>query len=1274
MAGTSGNAASVTFEVTTPTLASTRAVGDGNTATKLYVGVYEYQNGELAGPLDVSLIDDKTVTFTDRVATVNLALVKNKKYSVVFWAETQDNTEAMFDIDWQGRELTLKSELYANQEKYDAFWAQEDIEINGAISKTVMLTRPFAQLNIGTSDKAQADAAGVVVGETQVVVKGVYNTFNLQTGEASGAADVTYAMAAIDDIESENFPAHTDPVQSYLSLNYLLMTADKSTIDVAFSYMDKEDETAYEMSFTSVPVQRNYRTNIYGTLLTNSANYTVEILPGFGQNGEEDAANIVYAKTAEEVAAALTADEENIEVRLLNDIELPITSLGTQTGGSGEYKLGSENTENITIDLGGKKLTITTTYWSVLGAKNDNALFTIKNGTMTSSQVSGTWNSYDLDFANCNYAIENVIFEKAIAFTSGAEKNISVKDVTINETHDYYGMWISAKGQVVDIENLTINSAGRGIKIDEEYVKEKTAKVTMNVNNLAVKSEKKAAIVVKSVEGAEITLANVDLSGVKADGLYAVWVDEDSKDYADKVSVTGGFVKVEGAENNAETNPFLVENGTVELPAGTFVMPTAVANGLTIVGATDGTTVLDMTGANPSYNKNLTFENVTINVSTKLYHGMQHTSGLTYNNCVINGTLFLYSTAEFNDCTFNVEGDNYNVWTYGSTEATFNGCRFNCDGKSVLVYNEGGNGSVITMNRCSFIANQAVEGKSAVEIDSSLLPEGKTYVVNLNDCEVQGFGKGSVSNEMLFNHKKGTKASIYVNGAKAVSTEAELIAAIAAANNQEFTKIALTSKTFSGAFDIDGKSVEIVALNRHQAIIDGLVHGLNYAHITISGITLTNANPAASTSSRHNADYYCLGAYVADFLIEDCVFNVSNEGNAADKGAINIYACRDDYELYDGYNLTVKNTVFNCKGERPIRGKTDSWIEGCTFNDQHRYAIQVQGNNELSAEAVMFVNNTINNPCMTSGEKYAAGVSISKSQLLEDAAFNISGNKITGTSPTELKFVYDDHDNVKITTCTLNGETITEGQCIAFAEADDAKEVLDEEAYTVNENVYTIYSAKGMLWFANEVNVNGNKFDGITVKLGANIDLSDIDWEPIGQTGKTTFNGVFDGQNFTISNLNVDSEDQTGAHYSSGLFGWVETHTEGKGQLKNVKISGATIKGHHNCGALVGYITEKYAIVENCHVSDATINCTNANNDADGDKAGALIGNATNATTVKDCTATNSTVSSGRDAGQLIGAAKGENVTGCSATDVTVSANGTSTGTNIRNEVVGRLL
>lgn len=225
-----------------------------------------------------------------------------------------------------------------------------------------------------------------------------------------------------------------------------------------------------------------------------------------------------------------------------------------------------------------------------------------------------------------------------------------------------------------------------------------------------------------------------------------------------------------------------------------------------------------------------------------------------------------------------------------------------------------------------------------------------------------------------------------------------------------------------------------------------------------------------------------------------------------------------------------------------------------------------------------------------------------------------------------------------------------------------------------NESNYLILNAEGMFWFANEVNVSKNSFSGKTVKLANDIDLENAVWTPIGQTGATTFNGVFDGQNYTISNLKVNSDSQTGAHYSSGLFGWIETHSAGNGILKNVKINGANVVGHHNCGALVGYITEENALVENCHVFNATISCSYANGDADGDKAGALIGNATVATTVKNCTASNSTVSSGRDAGQLIGAGKEANVTGCSATNVAVSSNGTGTGANIRNEVIGRLL
>ena len=254
--------------------------------------------------------------------------------------------------------------------------------------------------------------------------------------------------------------------------------------------------------------------------------------------------NAPVVATADEFAAALKADAETISVILADNLDVAISSLGQQTGGSGEYKLGGENTKNITIDLNGKKLNITTTYWSDLGAKNNDAVFTIKNGTMTSSQATGTWNSYDLCFSNCNYNFENVVFEKAIALEA-ANKTYNLKNVTIKETHDYYAMWVRAAGLNVTVDNLTVESAGRGIKIDEQYI-DAPAKVTLTVKNSKFTTAKKAAILVKSAAGAEINVSNVDITRVAADTVNAVWVDEDSAAYADKVIVNGANCKVEG--------------------------------------------------------------------------------------------------------------------------------------------------------------------------------------------------------------------------------------------------------------------------------------------------------------------------------------------------------------------------------------------------------------------------------------------------------------------------------------------------------------------------------------------------------------------------------------------------------------------------------------------------------------------------------------------------------------------------------------------------------
>ena len=285
----------------------------------------------------------------------------------------------------------------------------------------------------------------------------------------------------------------------------------------------------------------NYKAEINNTTLGEGvAHYKID----------NDENQIIYidgsaiAYNADVLASLLTANEENIAVKLADNIDVAITSLGSQTPGSGEYKLGGENTETITIDLNEKKLNITTTYWSGIGAKNDEATITIKNGTMASSQATGTWNSYDVTFANCNYVIEDVVFEKAIAFTN-ADRTVTMNDVSIKETHDYYALWVSAKGQTIDIDGLTINSAGRGIKIDDQYV-DTPVKVTLEVSNATFDTKNKAAILVKSTAGADITLANINIENVAADKVNAVWCDENAASYNDLITVIGGQKKIEG--------------------------------------------------------------------------------------------------------------------------------------------------------------------------------------------------------------------------------------------------------------------------------------------------------------------------------------------------------------------------------------------------------------------------------------------------------------------------------------------------------------------------------------------------------------------------------------------------------------------------------------------------------------------------------------------------------------------------------------------------------
>ena len=116
------------------------------------------------------------------------------------------------------------------------------------------------------------------------------------------------------------------------------------------------------------------------------------------------------------------------------------------------------------------------------------------------------------------------------------------------------------------------------------------------------------------------------------------------------------------------------------------------------------------------------------------------------------------------------------------------------------------------------------------------------------------------------------------------------------------------------------------------------------------------------------------------------------------------------------------------------------------------------------------------------------------------------------------------------------------------------------------ESWYEISNLVGLTTFAESVN-SGTSYKNETVKLTADIDLENKEWTPIGKSG-STFQGTFDGQGHTISNLKTGSSQQSDV----GLFG-----VTANGEVKNFTLQNANVTGYLDVGAIAGTpYTSKY--------------------------------------------------------------------------------------------------
>ena len=199
---------------------------------------------------------------------------------------------------------------------------------------------------------------------------------------------------------------------------------------------------------------------------------------------------------------------------------------------------------------------------------------------------------------------------------------------------------------------------------------------------------------------------------------------------------------------------------------------------------------------------------------------------------------------------------------------------------------------------------------------------------------------------------------------------------------------------------------------------------------------------------------------------------------------------------------------------------------------------------------------------------------------------------------------------------------------------------------------YTVTSADGLKNIAKLVNEQWNL--GINITLTADIDLSGIDWTPIGIDYNHQYKGTFNGGGHTITGLTVTTSDQY-----AGLFGYIGSG----GTVKDVTLEGVQIATTHSVGDAGGVAGYSYGNIENCSVS-GSVSGSGMNGIAGG-VVGFQVGGS-----LTGCSSS-ATVNAGNTAGGVAGTTNnGASLTACYATgDVTLVSN--DIGTYFAGGVVG---
>ena len=769
----SGNEAQVTFSLAAEGGIATRAISDGTGAKKLVYAVYN-ASGELIETIantDVNgQIVDNSAFDNGLTENVTITLAKGQQYTVAFWAQNP-NCTAYTTTDLKN--VTIDYAGLNNDETRDAFFKAETFTVTGNTEIDVVLKRPFAQINVGVyqTDWDAAKASGIEIEKSKVTIENAATSINLLTGEVGGEQTVEYGFDIIpaqfatpETLDVDLDKDGTKENYVYLSMSYIL--ANDETTGYAKTALEDLDFTFAPISgnninfsegLNAVPVQRNWRTNIIGKILTGDVTFNITIDPiydGEYNNGEAQPVNIngVYYATIQDavnnvndgdvIKVATGTYTEVVKVASGKNFTLEaagpnavIAALDHQSNGTPSTVKVKGITFDNSITLAGWFTGTAQNIAPCVGAWGGNLTFEdctfIVAGTSGRETGVMTWwttenNVMSLSFNNCTFEGQND-HANARAMQIYGYVNMEVSNCTFNTNKDYTLKYVANEGNIATFSNNIVNNSENFVELGSSVYP--GSNYTANIINNTLGNGVNTHII-----------ANNENQNVNLNGNVSVIAEGVVKD------ANGNYI---ASSNEGITNAISDGATTINLIQGNYVIPSsAQGKTLTIIGT--GTpedvkvavTKVGSGGENCDYGldgSTVTFESITITTNSSTYIGYARCNG-TYKNCVINGTYTLYGDSKFERCTFNVSGDVYNIWTWGAKNMEFDRCTFNSDGKALLLYQEGTNTVNLTVKSCIFNDNGGLTSKkAAIEIGDASYGATPTYNVTVSGTTVNGY-------------------------------------------------------------------------------------------------------------------------------------------------------------------------------------------------------------------------------------------------------------------------------------------------------------------------------------------------------------------------------------------------------------------------------------------------------------------------------------------------------------------------------------------------------